>query len=224
LGNLSAAQIQFDRGLELMRKAKGEDDAETIDMTSDVAMMLRLRGKYAESESMCREIVNKSSRILGKNHPITLRAIGLGKCTRFGWRALRQAILVQAFDLKKPLGDDDSQTLVSMNTLANIYKDECKYDQASNCIERCGSYAQPGWHPDMIFVENNLAIVFKLQDFDKAREMYNRVLKFADVFGDDHPNTHRYQQLCLILLDEPLRGGREMLVSCCASDDWARTT
>lgn len=211
LGDLPAAQIQFDHALELVRKAKGEEDPETIDITSDVAMMHRLQGRYEESESLCREVVDQARRTLGENHPVTLRAIGAlaNVLVARGKQPEAETLLLRVLDYEKnTFGEENAQTLVSMNTLGNIYKDEAKYPEAVELYRKVHEVRlrQLGEeHPDTVSVENNLAIVYKLQgDYDQARQLYEHVLDVRRrVLGEDHPNTLiSINNIALLLLDE----------------------
>ena len=222
LGDLAAAQRQFELARERLAGIRLPTDPELLDLTTDVAMMYRLLGRYAESEALCRKVLTESRRTLGEEHPITMRVVGalanalvmLGKHDE-AEKLLASVLAIQ----KRKLGESDSQTLVTMNTLANIYKDKCQFTQALELYQHVLDARQRNLgpeHPDTLSVMNNLAIVYKLQGhFDKAGQLYEQVIEARRrILGDDHPNTLvSINNLALLRLDQARYPEAEQMLS-----------
>ncbi|CUS13420.1 unnamed protein product, partial [Tuber aestivum] len=63
------------RALEGYEKFFGPDHPDTLMAVNTLSLMLRVQGRYAESEAMNRRALEGHEKCFGSDHPQTLRAI-----------------------------------------------------------------------------------------------------------------------------------------------------
>ena len=117
------------------------------------------------------------------------RAYGLVRCT---WRGLEhfKAYVwssVVAYNLA-------SQTLNSVNNLAELYRDQGRYGKAEPLYERALEARERVLgkeHPQTLISVNNLALLYRAQGrYGEAEPLYKRTLEaFQRVLGKEHPYT-----------------------------------
>jgi tetratricopeptide (TPR) repeat protein len=92
------------------------------------------------------------------------------------------------------LGQTHPYTLLSMNNLATVLRNQGKYEQAEEIHRqtlRLREEVLGKDHPDTLMSMNNLATVLRDQGkYEQAEEMYRQTLRLIEeVLGKDHPNT-----------------------------------
>ncbi len=102
-----------------------------------------------------------------------------------------------AVDLRaQTLGEDDPETMRSLNNLAVLYMNLGRFGEAEpiyvECLDR-RTRVLGAEHPDTLTSMNNLAILYRrLGRYDEAEPLYRRTLATQRrVLGDTHPDTAR---------------------------------
>ena len=144
-----------------------------------------------------RRILQAEERLLGPEHPDTLRSVNnLGnllwnKCTYNEAEALYRRALQGR---ERVLGPEHPKTLMVANNLGVLLKDKGDSESAELLSRR----AVNGWekalgieHLDTLMGINNLAVLLHTKgDYDEAEALYRRALQGREkVLGPEHPKT-----------------------------------
>jgi tetratricopeptide (TPR) repeat protein len=95
---------------------------------------------------------------------------------------------------ERVLGPEHPDTLSSLNSLAELYRNQGKYELAAPLFQRAlATYERVlgPEHPDTLGTVNNLAVLYRSQGKDELAEpLYQRMLAtYERVLGPEHPNT-----------------------------------
>jgi tetratricopeptide (TPR) repeat protein len=154
-------------------------------------------GLYPEAAKQLEAALDLRRRVLGREHPETLRSMNnLGNVYwREGKYPQAEALDAQALWIeRRVLGPEHPDTLVSMNNLAWVYSDEGKYPQAealyTQALEIRRRVLGPE-HPDTLVSMNNLAHVYWYEGkYAQAEALDDQTLQIdRRVLGADHPET-----------------------------------
>jgi tetratricopeptide (TPR) repeat protein len=154
-------------------------------------------GLYPEAGTQFERALELHRRVLGAQHPETLKTI-----SRLGRTAFLRGKYPEAEALLRPnleiqrrvLGPEHPDTLVSMTSLAYVYDRQGKYPQAealqSQTLEIQRRVRGPE-HPDTLGSMNNLANVYLDQGkYPQAEALYSQTLEIQRrVRGPEHPDT-----------------------------------
>jgi tetratricopeptide (TPR) repeat protein len=96
---------------------------------------------------------------------------------------------------QREFGDEDSDTLVSVNNLATLYRDQGRYAEAEPLYLRARAAKERvlgSDHPSTLASVNNLAGLYVSQGrYAEAEALYLRARARERVLGSDHPSTLR---------------------------------
>jgi hypothetical protein len=174
-----------------------------------VAATLRFaQGDWAGARGLDEQVLESRRRVLGEEHPDTLRAMGnLGNTLRqgrdlAGARSLGERVLEAS---RRLLGQEHPDTLVAMNNLAATLSQQWDLAGARSLEERAlgASRRVLGQeHPDTLLAMNNLAgTLLQQRDLAGARQLQQQVLEaMRRVLGEEHPDTLRAMQNLTITL------------------------
>jgi len=154
-------------------------------------------GLYPEAAKQLEAALDLRRRVLGREHPDTLRC--MNNLANVYWREGKypqaEALDDQTLQIeRRVLGPKHPDTLVSMNNLAWVYSDEGKYAQAetlySQALEIRRRVLGPE-HPDTLVSMNNLAHVYWYEGkYPQAEALDEQTLEIERrVLGPEHPDT-----------------------------------
>jgi len=174
-----------------------EEDIKTADLISWVALYDYVLGAYKFAEKLWRREWGTRHRILGSEHPDTLRSMGNLALTLqaqgdlAGARKLEEQVLEIR---RRILGDEHPDTLTSMNNLAMTLKAQGDLAGAREIQEQVLEIRRRilgDEHPDTLASMNNLALTLQAQgDLEGARKLQKQVLEITRrILGEEHPDT-----------------------------------
>ncbi|KAK6706715.1 hypothetical protein SNK05_010594 [Fusarium graminearum] len=154
-------------------------------------------GRWNDAAISQREVLEKRQRILGDEHPDTIRVMNNLAITLGNQGKLDEAASMMKEVLEKRqriLGDKHPDTISAMSNLANTLGDQGKLDEAVSMKKEVLEKRQRilgDKHPDTIRAMNNLAATLGNQGkLDEAVSMKKEVLKkMQRILGDEHPDT-----------------------------------
>ena len=139
------------------------DDIAKSNLLSNVAESCSMLGKYQDGEELYRQTLELQTRVLGAEHPDTLRSMnGLANTlVRQGKYGEAEALYRQTFELRtRVLGAEHPDTLSSMNNLANTLDSQGKYGEAEALYRQTfelQTRVLGAEHPNTLGSMNNLA-------------------------------------------------------------------
>jgi tetratricopeptide (TPR) repeat protein len=205
LGRHDDAEPLYEYALEGLERRCGPAHPETLRSLNGLAMVHESRGRYASAERLFARALEVRSQVLGDLHPETIVSMNNLACLHHRIardatvavderrRRLREAeeVLRRVHEAReRSLGPGHPSTLLSMNNLALLLKEEA----AEPLLRRALASSEQKLGPDhhlTLTVLNNLALVLKAQSrHDDAEALYERVLEVLErTLGADHPHT-----------------------------------
>jgi tetratricopeptide (TPR) repeat protein len=169
---------------------------DTVECFSSFISDIRRRN---EAVAMRREVLDKRQRILGDEHPDTIRAMSNLANTFRSQGQLKEAAAMRKEVLEKRrriLGDEYPDTITAMNNLANTLRSQGRLNEAAAMRREVLEKRQRilgDEHPDTTRAMNNLANTLSSQgQLNEAAAMRKEVLeKRQRILGDEHPDTTR---------------------------------
>jgi eukaryotic-like serine/threonine-protein kinase len=231
LGLYDEALPLLQRALETRKRLLGNDDADTLLTTNQLANVLWFQGKLAEAEPMYTEVSLRRRRVLGAEHPDTLRAdfdlasvFGLRERWGEAEQLMKKTLEVQS----RVLGADHPDTLASLGNLQYLYYHQNRYAEAGHIaarvLERERRILGPD-HPETLVSAHNLATIHhKSGRLDEAEKMLQEVIGgMRRVLGDAHPRTCRSLAALASLYVDQKRFGDAEAPAVAAYQGFART-
>ena len=164
---------------------------------SNAAWYAAEQGRYNEAEQMDRRALDGREKVLGNEHPDTLRSVSnlasvlqhqgkYDEAEQMNRRALDSS--------EKVLGKEHPHTLMSVNNLGNLYKNQDKMAEAEAMYIRALKGYEKAYgagHPSTLDTINNLAVLYSDQGkMAEAEAMYMRALKGKEkAWGVEHTST-----------------------------------
>ncbi|CUS12352.1 unnamed protein product, partial [Tuber aestivum] len=155
--------------LEDIEGSLGPNNPIVLEAFSYLALALRDRGMYGESEAIHRRELAGSEKILGQDHPDTLTSLGSLANVLQSQGKYDESEAIHRRELEgseKILGPDHPSTLTSLDNLALVLRSQGKYDEseAMNRLALEGREKVLGPdHPNTLTSLNNLANVLQSQ-------------------------------------------------------------
>jgi len=197
LGLYAQARTQYERALELRRRALGAKNRQTLETMNGLGYAVYLLGKLGEAESLLGQCLEVQRHTLGPRHPDTLSSMSNLALVynAEGKYAQAEKLDSQLLDIQRGVaGPEGVATLYSMNNLAGDFKEEGKYAQAetlySQALEIKRRILGPE-HPDTLRAMNNLANVYSAEGkYAQAEALESQTVEIKRrVLGPDHPET-----------------------------------
>jgi tetratricopeptide (TPR) repeat protein len=213
---------------DAIRRLETDTESENIDLIDKLEYIGGITNEIArweEAAAIRQEVLEKRQRVLGNEHPDTIKAMNNLATTLRNQGKLNDATAMQRKVLKKRqeiLGDEHLDTIKAMNNLGNMLFDQGKLDDAAakqrEVLEKLQEILGDD-HPDTIKVMNNLANTLSVQgELDEAAAKQREVLeKRQRILGNEHRDTiTAMSNLALTLsdqgkLDEAAAKQREVL-------------
>jgi tetratricopeptide (TPR) repeat protein len=169
----------------------------TVNNLEEMLMQIREQGQQEDAVRICMEVLEKSRRILGDNHPNTITAMGNLALTLGDQGQLEEAARMQKETLEKSrriFGDDHPDTITAMGNLALTLGDQGQLEEAARIQKETLEKRKRIFgdnHPGTITAISNLAVTLRYQgQLEKAARMQKETLeKWKRILGDNHPNT-----------------------------------
>jgi hypothetical protein len=154
-------------------------------------------GLYPDAEKQLERAVDLQRRVLGSEHPDTLKSMHdlANLYSSEGKYAQSEAIDIQILEIRRRvLGPEHPDTLKSMNNLANDYLFEGKYAQAEPLYTQNLDMKRRALGPEnrsTLATMNNLAAVYEDEGrYAQSEALNSQALKIRRrVLGPEHPDT-----------------------------------
>ena len=168
-----------------------------LGMIDEMEGFLSRIGRWSEAYNMQVFHFRKTEKMLGKEHPSTLRSMNnlASVLSSQGKYDEAEEMHRQALALtERVLGKEHPDTLTSINNLALVLSSQGKYDEAEEMHRQELALTERVLgkeHPDTLASMNNLALVLSSQGkYDEAEEMHRQALALREtVLGKEHPDT-----------------------------------
>ena len=194
-GHYPASVRPYEQALALIDK-----NAEALtwcDAAGSYENALARMGRYAEAESLARELVETRTRLQGKENPGTLKSVGnlanvlLARGDVAGAEALYRQDLQTA---ESTLGKDHPITLATVNNLATLLQAKGDLPGAEALFRRCLETRERTLgkeDPLTLGSVNSLAfLLYSKGDLAAAEPLFRRALEAQErTLGKDHPET-----------------------------------
>jgi serine/threonine protein kinase len=196
-GNSITAREILDKGgkqIETSLAGQPELQARLMETMGDVYWSL---GLYAQAQPLLEKALETRRRVLGAEHPDTLRAMDqmAKNLEREGHYAEAGKLEHETLDIRRrALGPNHPDTIASMHGVAVIALDEGRYPEAEKLnrelLDILRRVRGPE-HPDTAKVMNNLALTLNNQGRYAEGEKLNREALDIErrVLGPEHPDT-----------------------------------
>jgi len=202
VSSLHAAEAALREAVELLRhRAQDHPTSESQkDLSTALDSLAGLymdQGRYGEAEPLYEEAKRIVERVLGPDHPSTLRSVN-----NLAYLYESQGRYTEAEPLyhhalaarERVLGPDHPDTLRLVNNLASLYESQGRYAEAEPLYQRALAARErvlgPD-HPDTLLSVNNLASLYSSQGrYAEAEPLYQRALAARErLLGPEHPDT-----------------------------------
>jgi Flp pilus assembly protein TadD len=173
------------------------EETELLDATFEFGAFFRAHGRYDLSQQMYQHTLKGMTKVLGKEHPDTLRSMNnlAYLFNSQGKYDTAEPLYRETLQLtEKILGKEHPDTLRSMNNLAGLFDSQGNYDAAEPLYRETLQLRKKilgKEHPDTLTSMNNLAYLFNSQGkYDAAEPLYRETLQLRKkILGKEHPDT-----------------------------------
>ena len=198
-GNTVTAREILDRGAVRIRDTLADEPQVRAELLATMGAVYNSLGLFAQAAPLLEDAVETQRRVLGPEHPATLRSLMSLVTAHLGAGSYPEAERVARETLaicNRELGPERTETLGTMNNLANVLYARGSYDEAealwgeSLVVQR--RVLGPD-HREVFVTMGNLASVrFVRADYARAEEIWREALELQRrALGGDHPDTLR---------------------------------
>ncbi|KAJ7642598.1 hypothetical protein DFH06DRAFT_603443 [Mycena polygramma] len=198
LGDLKKAEDHAVLRLEQTRKLFGEMHVHTLNAMEKLATRFGRQHRPAKAnELQAKAVLDRSTQLLGDNHPDTLELLGNFAATYsvLGQSEEAQALHLVVLDKKKQvLGENHSSTLKAMRNMASVFRDLNDFSKAQE-LEHAALVKYKKVlgedHHDTLLLRSDMGETYCGQgQYHKAKEIQLDVSsKCRQLLGDNHPLT-----------------------------------
>ncbi|CUS07630.1 unnamed protein product, partial [Tuber aestivum] len=198
MGFYKDAETQFRRCIAVREERSfGPNNRITLEAVDHLAIAVRNRGMYHESETLNRRALEGWEKILGPEHRDTLTSVGNLATVLQDQGKYDEAETMNRRALKgreKLLGADHPDTLRSVAKLATVFQDQGKYKESETTHRQALEGREKilgADHPATLTSVVNLATVLQDQGkYNESETMHRRALEWREkILGIDHPYT-----------------------------------
>jgi serine/threonine protein kinase len=197
LGELEAAEKQFDRALEMNRELVGPDDPATLSTWLGLGKVYQDQGRLDEALETFEAVWALSSDVLGDEDHITIETVNNLATVHqhLGNFATAESLQTIALDASRAVfGPDDEMTLACETNLGSLHRYLGRLASAESLlVDAVGRYerALPPDNPAVQSAMANLGIVYYVRGkYEEAAAVYESVLAARRrILGEDHPET-----------------------------------
>lgn len=197
LGLFNQAEPHLRTALELRRTVFSNQHVSVAESAEVLAVLLQIKGDYAEAETLYREALQVRRALLGGPHgdvASSLNNLG-GLLKDAGNYAESETLLTEALAMTRELhGDDNLDVATCMTSLAALLREKGDFAQAEALLRDALAITRRfrgEEHSDVAAVLSNLALVLSKQgDFTQAETLYRQALALQRrLLGDEHPSV-----------------------------------
>jgi eukaryotic-like serine/threonine-protein kinase len=197
LGLYEEALPLVEEGLEIRRRALGEDHEDLADSLFHLAGLHTARGDYDQAEGLLQQSLALRAAALGPDHPevaaVLNRLFEVYRLRGEPERALplyERALAIQ----EKTFGPDHPEVAVSVNGLGELYYDQGDFERAEPFFQRALEIREKALgsdHRDVAESLNNLADLYRSTgELDRVEPLQQRALEIWEkVLGPEHPDV-----------------------------------
>jgi len=155
------------------------------------------QGRWKEAAELAVQVMETRSRVLGPEHPDTLRSMGDLAWTLSSqgrWKEAEELAVQVTEARKRVLGAEHPQTLTSMSTIAVVYGSQGRYNEAEDLwivVTETRKRVLGEEHPDTLTSMSNFVSVYLNQGrIEEAEKLATQVTEIRKrVLGREHPYT-----------------------------------
>jgi serine/threonine protein kinase len=197
LGEYAGAGIHWERAHALRAQRLGPEDSKTLHAAANLAVALKLQGKFAEAEILAKDTLETRRRLLGTEAPETLVSLGdLGSIySKQGKLAETEEVYAEVLAIRRRVsGPDHSDTITAMNNLAgallhrekNVEGEQLRLEVLESATRVLGPE-----HPNTLMAMHNVAHMYmNFGNTTEAERFSTQALALCKrVLGPEHPNT-----------------------------------
>ncbi|KAM3072468.1 hypothetical protein ACMFMG_009268 [Clarireedia jacksonii] len=181
----------------LISDEAGKDGETRIALSQRLGACLYSDGRYNEAEAPFMEVMERSKRVFGQEHPYTLTSIADLASTFWNQGRWREAedLNVQVMETSlRVLGQEHPDTLTSIANLASTYRNQGRWKEAEDLevqVIKTSLRVLGQEHPDTLISITNLASTFWYQGrWKEAEDLNVQVIETRKrVLGQEHPDT-----------------------------------
>ncbi|MBI5724928.1 MAG: tetratricopeptide repeat protein [Planctomycetes bacterium] len=220
LGQYDLADTHLESAGKLLADIAGEDSLEYAQWQGEWASLKRLEGKYEQAEELFREVLETHRRLLGVDHPETLRTINSLSQAMFDQGKYDQAekLIRAVLDVRRRMfNSEHPDTLESMSQLAVLLRNAGRIEEAEDqyrIVLDARRRVRGPKHLDTLSTMHSLAcVLFDRGKLPEARRQFQEVLDHYKVLmGEEHPDTlNTMHCLAVILCQEEMLEQAESL-------------
>ncbi len=198
-GKYKAAQLVFEKVLEIYRRQLTEDNPLSAAGLHDVATCLMAQGKYAAAIPLNEKALEIRRRLLTELHPDTADSYGnlAGNLDYLARYSAAQSLYEKALEIYRRLfTDNHPYTAGSYNNLALNLRGQGKYSEAQPLLEKALEIRRRllgDDDPHTAASYNNVGANLNAQGrYAEAEPLFEKALLInRRLLGDDHPETAR---------------------------------
>ncbi len=182
MGAYEAAMPLAERALEMARELYGERSRQTADALNAYGALHHEFGHEEEARRLLQRSLDIRRRVLGPNHPKTARNLcSLAAIVRSSDLDLAESQTREALAIQRSqLGDEDIDTVTTLNNLAVIVHDQGRLGEAEKLYRELLTLKQETlseFHPDIAAAWHNLgSLLVDSGRYDEASEILERAL------------------------------------------------
>ena len=215
LGQYDRAEQQAVMAARIHEQMSSRDGPATLKSLDNVARALIGKGKYPESETIVREVLDRRTRSLGLRTPETLRSMGTLTAALLGAErnAEAEAVCRQMLEAAEgvlPPGNDTRLDL--LNDLGLALRRQNKLEEAETVLRKAvdeSARLRGETHPDTLASMTNLANVLSAaRKFSEAEAVGRKTLEIKTRGGPAHAGTVVAQSASAILCRQKPRASR----------------
>lgn len=196
-GNYLAAEMQYQRAIELSTLLHGSRHTATLRLLSNLGGVYFERGRPEQAEPIWRDVLSRRIEVLGLEHPDTLFSMdSLALDLQFQGREEDAAVVIeQVYDLRlRSLGANNPCTLSSAAKLAESIRRKGRHTEAEALSRQTFDLMQDilgAHHPDTIDVLRCLSVTIADQGrYEEAEGLFRQALEVCTrTLGEAHPKT-----------------------------------
>ncbi len=208
-GNQVTAREILDKGSSEITTGLAREPELQAQMMQVMGTVYESLGLFSQAESLLRQAVQIRRRVLGPDHPDTLRSQGDLSIALFQDGRYSEAENLQKqtlASLRRVLGPEHPDTLKSMNTLAVLLMAEGRYPEAEALARQAVDLRRRilgPEHPDTLKSLHNLALATRAQHrYPEAEVLFRQVVEIERrTLGPDHPLTLKTADNLITILD-----------------------
>lgn len=195
LSELPAAELHFQRALELLQERHGEEHPETLRALIGVQRSVEADHRFEEAHALARRTAKLAEKLYGERGEKTLKALNNLATVLDSLGEYEEAVSIHRRVLRlreEIFGPDSNAVSLSLNNLASVLEVMGELEKAEGYYRRCLAlrrelYESP--HKLLGNIINNLGVLcIRRGKLDEARPLLEETLAMRErLFGPGHP-------------------------------------